>query len=146
MNATPKDWPRISATLFYQDPLRAIDWLCEAFGFTVRIKVQAPDGSLVHSELGFGDGLIMVAGEREQEGARWRSPRSLLGANTAALFLYVDDIEAHYARARTAGATVVRELSTSDYGKQYWSDRGYGAADPEGHLWHFAQRLRNPPE
>jgi len=147
LKPTPRGWPRISASLSYQDPVRAIDWLCEAFGFEVRLKVQADDGSIVHSELQFGDGVVMVGGEDDRHGGvSGRSPKSLGGANTRGLFVYVDDIEAHYARATAAGARVVRALATSDYGADHWSDRGYGAIDPEGHLWHFAQRLRDPPE
>jgi uncharacterized glyoxalase superfamily protein PhnB len=71
-----------------------------------------------------------------------RSPKSLHGANTQGLFIYVDDIEAHYTRALGSGAHVERELATTDYGPEYWSDRGYTVLDPEGHTWHFAQRIR----
>ena len=142
--ATPPGWPRISSALIYQDPVRAIDWLCEAFGFEVRLKVAGDDGTIVHSELTFGDGVVMVAGERSDAGTLSRSPKSLGGADTQGLFVYVDDIEAHHARATAAGARVTRALNTSDYGADYWSDRGYGCADIEGHIWYFAQRLRNP--
>jgi uncharacterized glyoxalase superfamily protein PhnB len=54
--------------------------------------------------------------------------------------------DGHCARARAAGATVVEEPSLHDYGEAYWADRAYGATDPEGHLWWFVQRLRNPPQ
>jgi len=50
------------------------------------------------------------------------------------------------ARARAAGATIVEEPSLHDYGEAYWADRAYGATDPEGHLWWFVQRLRDPPQ
>lgn len=145
LKPTPPGWPRLSAALSYRDPLRAIDWLCQAFGFEVRLKVQADDGSLVHSELTFGEAVVMVGADGDWEGVSRRSPKSLGGANTQALFVYVDDIEAHHARATAAGAKVVRALATSDYGADHWSDRGYSVTDPEGHLWHFAQRLRDPP-
>ncbi|MEJ0008102.1 MAG: VOC family protein [Steroidobacteraceae bacterium] len=64
------------------------------------------------------------------------------GATTQTLFVYVDDIDAHYPRALAAGALMVRELATTDYGAEYWIDRGYSVLDPEGHTWHFAQRMR----
>ena len=60
MKDSPKGWPRISSSLFYEDAGKAIDWLCRAFGFEVRLKVEGEDGSLEHSELVFGEGLIMV--------------------------------------------------------------------------------------
>jgi uncharacterized glyoxalase superfamily protein PhnB len=58
---------------------------------------------------------------------------------------YVDDVDAHCAQARTRGALIVEEPATHDYGQDHWSDRSYGALDPEGHLWWVTQRVRNPP-
>jgi uncharacterized glyoxalase superfamily protein PhnB len=142
--APPAGWPRISTSLAYQDAAQAIDWLCRAFGFAVRIKVMADDGTVVHSELTFGDGVIMVAGERSGPGMLARSPKSVGGAYTQGLFIYVDDVEAHHERACAAGAKITRELAVSDYGAEHWADRGYAVSDPEGHIWHFAQRLRSP--
>ena len=55
MKPTPPGWPRISAALFYADPVAAIDWLCRAFGFEVRMKVEGPNGTIEHSELEYGD-------------------------------------------------------------------------------------------
>ena len=138
--ATPLGWPRISASLAYQDAVRAIDWLVTAFGFTVRIKVPDGSGGVMHSELTFGEGVVMVASEKAQLPHATRSPKSL-GAGTQALFVYVDDIEAHYTRAVGAGGQVTRELATTDYGPENWVDRGYTVLDPEGHAWHFAQRI-----
>ena len=144
MQPTPKGWPRISTALFYQDPARAIDWLCRAFGFEVRMKVEGDGGAIVHSELTFGDGLIMVGGgisERQPDRAFGASPRALGGANTQHLCVYVDDVEAHHARAVAAGAKITRPLSVSDYGEDYWSDRTYRVEDLEGHQWWFMQRV-----
>ncbi len=61
MKPAPKNWPRISAAVFYDDAAAAIDWLCTTFGFSVRIKVAGEDGAVLHSELEFGGGVIMVA-------------------------------------------------------------------------------------
>jgi uncharacterized glyoxalase superfamily protein PhnB len=132
----------MSSSLAYQDPVRAIDWLGAAFGFAVRIKVPDASGGIMHSELTFGDAVVMVAGERSHGASLARSPKSLNGATTQGLFVYVDDIQAHYTRALAAGAVVLRELATTDYGAEHWTDRGYAVLDPEGHSWHFAQRLR----
>jgi hypothetical protein len=59
MKPTPPGWPRISSSICYEDPAKAIDWLCNAFGFEVRLKVEGDDGSILHAELVFGEGLIM---------------------------------------------------------------------------------------
>ena len=72
-----------------------------------------------------------------------RSPRSLDGANTQALTVYVDDVDAHCTRARTAGATIFREPATDNYGEAYGAHRTYGAVDPEGHHWFFATHVRD---
>jgi uncharacterized glyoxalase superfamily protein PhnB len=147
MKPTPSGWPRISPGLYYRDPRSMIEWLCNAFGFEVRLKVEGEDGSLHHSELTYGEGLIMVGGERVGPASRWgvdfRSPLGT-GCNTQNLMLYVDDVDAHCERARAAGARIVDEPSLHDYGEEYWADRSYGAADPEGHLWWFSQRVRDP--
>jgi uncharacterized glyoxalase superfamily protein PhnB len=60
------------------------------------------------------------------------------------MMVYVDDVEAHCQRAREAGAKIVSEPTTTDYGEEYWSDQGYEAEDLDGHHWWFYQRLRNP--
>ena len=150
MKSTPKGWPRISSSLVYDKPAEAIDWLCRAFGFEVRLKVEGDEGMIIHSELTYGDGVIMVSGNAAQSqrpDSTWRKhPRELGGANTQSLFVYVDDIEAHCERARAAGAVIVGELKVSDYGEEYWSDRSYECEDVGGHHWWFAQRLRSPKE
>ena len=146
MKPLPKDWPRISSALFYDDPAKAIDWICRVFGFEVRIKVEGKDGSIEHSELTFGEGLIMVGSSFEtsrRADRNWCKSPSKAGGNTQALHLYVDDVEAHCARARAAGAKIVTEPKTSDYGPDYWTDRSYEAEDLEGHHWWFSQRLRD---
>ena len=145
MKPTPKGWPRISAGIYYRDAAAMIDWLCEAFAFELRLKVQGDGGRIEHSELSYADGLIMVGEERGGDARRFEtdvlSPQSA-GSNTQNLMLYVDDVDAHCERARKAGARIVAEPEVHDYGDDYWSDRSYGAADPEGHLWWFSQRIR----
>lgn len=142
----PRGWPRVSPALFYDDAKAAIAFLCRAFGFTVRIQVDGPDDSVMHSELELGDGLVMVstAGKRSDHAQPLpsRSPRSLDGAITQSLAIYVDDADAHCAMARKAGARIVEEPKTTDYGPEYWADRGYRAEDPEGHTWWFMHRVR----
>lgn len=75
-------------------------------------------------------------GRRASDG---RNPRRL-GAWASYTHIHVEDIDAHHARAREAGAVIVRGLSDEEYG-----DRRYDAEDPEGHRWSFAQRVRDVP-
>ena len=146
MNKAPEGWPRISSALFYDDAAKAIAWLCKAFDFEVRLLVEGEGGRIEHSELTFGDGLIMVGstGGRSDRPVPLpcKSPRSVGGANTQALCVCVDDADAHCDHARKAGAQIVEEPTTHDYGDDYWSDRTYRAVDLEGHHWWFMQRVR----
>jgi uncharacterized glyoxalase superfamily protein PhnB len=144
MKAPPKGWPRLSSSLFYRDPHAAITWLCRCFGFEVRLKVETDDGRIAHSELVFGDALVMVGsaeGDLDYQ-KKLRSPLDLGGNVTQTLALFVDDVDAHHAHAVASGVQLFRALSTNDYGDDYWADRSYGAVDVEGHLWFFMQRMR----
>lgn len=144
MKPPPTDWPRISSALYYEEAAKAIDWLCQAFGFVVRLKIEGKGGSIEHSELTYGEGLIMVGqAGLANKGSFRKSPRSLAGANTQNIMVYVDDVEAHCKQARGAGAKIVSEPATTDYGEDYWTDRGYECEDLEGHHWWFYQRLRD---
>ena len=133
MKHPPTGWPRLSIAVFYDDPRAALDWLSKAFGFETRVCVTGPDGAIVHSEMEVGEGVVMVAGTTRPG---FKSPRSIGGARTQGAQIFVENIDAHCARARAAGATIVNELESKAYG-----DRGYGALDPEGHLWWFTERI-----
>ena len=145
MKPTPPGWPRISTSLYYDDAAMAIDWLCDAFGFEVRLKVEGEGGRIEHSELVLGEGVVMVAGaEKADKFPQIRSPKQVDGANTQNLFVYVDDVVAHCERARAKGARIVVEPKVSDYGEDYWSDKSYECVDAGGHHWWFSERLRSP--
>lgn len=149
MNPPPRDWPRLTSAIFYRDAAAAIDWLCTAFGFAVRIKVEGEGGRIEHSELTYGEGVIMVGQEsRSGDSPAWKarmgSPLSLNGRGTQSVMIYVDDAVAHCAQARAHGAQIVEEPAVHDYGEEHWADRSYAALDPEGHLWWVTQRLRSP--
>jgi uncharacterized glyoxalase superfamily protein PhnB len=147
MNKPPEGWPRIAAAVFYDDAAKAIDWLCSAFGFEVRLKVEGEGGRIEHSELTFGEGVIMVGstgGRSDRPRALpCKSPRALGGANTQSLSIWVDSVDEHCQRAQAAGAKIMEQPSTQDYGENYPSLRTYRAEDPEGHQWSFIQRVRD---
>lgn len=141
MRPPPAGWPRITAELVYADAPGAIDWLIRAFDFQRVLQVTGDAGAIVHAELAYAGGLVLVIGE-DAAGGRRRAPPSVGGKNTQNLFVYVPDVEAHCARAAAAGAVIVSPLAVSDYGDDYWADRGYECRDPGGHHWWFAERLR----
>ncbi len=138
---TPKGWPRVSPSIIYQEAGKAIDFLVAAFGFDIRLRIEGEGGRIEHSELTIGDGVVMVSDEKPDR-THFKSPRSVGGMTTGSLMVYVDDADAHCTRARAHGATIGTEPKTTDYGEDYWTDRGYEAIDPEGHRWYFAQRIK----
>ena len=91
MKPTPSGWPRIASAVYYDDAPAAIDWLGRAFGFEVRVRIEGEGGSIEHSELTYGEGLIMVgqAGLSHKPSFR-KSPLSIGGANTQNLMVFVD--------------------------------------------------------
>lgn len=146
MKPAPSNWPRLSISLYYDDPVKAIEWLERAFGFETRLRVEGDEGHIIHSELTYGEAVIMVshagANPNHPSFAVGASPHSLDGRITQSVMLYVDDVDAHCERARAAGAKVIEEPAVHDYGEDYWADRSYGALDIEGHMWWITQRLR----
>ena len=144
MSVLPEGWPRIASAIYYEDARAAIDWLCRAFGFETRLKIEGDDGAIHHSELVYGppgsEGVVMVAAANRREAGK--SPRALGGANTQSMMMYVDDVDAHCQRARAEGAKILVAPEVHDYGDAWWADRTYEAEDCEGHRWWFSQRVK----
>jgi uncharacterized glyoxalase superfamily protein PhnB len=148
MNPPPKGWPRLSLAVYYDDAAAAIDWLCKAFDFEIQLRVDGEGGRVEHAELTYGGALVMISsikGDAPHD-QDFVSPQAIGGKNTHGPCLYVDDADAHYLRAKAAGATIGIAPETHDYGDDYWADRGYQAIDPEGHRWWFMQRLTRSNE
>lgn len=129
----PEDYPVVAPYLYYENAAAAMDWLIEAFGFTERMRMTRDDGALDHGELRLGDGVVMLG----QPGPHYQSPNSRGGHATAGVHVYVDDVDAHYERAKAAGAVINSEPTDQEYG-----DRRYDCEDLEGHDWFFAQPVR----
>jgi PhnB protein len=131
----PRGTQRIIPYLAYRDAPAAIEFLCKAFGFEERYRLPMPDGRLGHAELACGDCVVMLASAYPELG--FHSPRDLSGLH-AQVLCYVDDVDAHHARAVAAGATI--EAEPSD---QFYGDRTYRAVDREGQRWSFHTHVRD---
>ncbi len=132
----PNDMPRIMPNLFYDDPAAALEWLTKAFGFETRASVPGPDGGVMHAEMRVEDSVIMLSPTSPTP--EWRSPQSVGGSVTQGIYIYIDDVDAHCAQARRAGAKILAEPDD-----MFWGDRTYVAADLEGHRWTFAQHVKD---
>jgi uncharacterized glyoxalase superfamily protein PhnB len=115
--------------LRYADARAAIRELCAAFGFVELFSVP-PSGPFVrHAQLRLGTNVVMLGSVRADDGLT--SPR-MLGAVTQALCVFVEDVDAHFERARAAGAEITSPPADTDFGA-----REYHARDLEGHPWTF---------
>jgi len=124
----------IIPSLRYDDALAAIDWLCRAFGFEKQAVYSDDKGVVQHAQLVFGNGMIMLGSTANASawGDRIAQPREIGGRETQCPCVIVEDCEAHYARAKAAGAEIVDPLEQKEYG-----GAGYSCRDLEGHLWWF---------
>lgn len=126
----------LSSAICYQDPKAAFRWLEEAFGFEPVMAIFDDNDNLVHSEMKFGNSVLMVGWEWNP---RTKSPKSIGGANTQTVHVQIEsDVDAHCERARKAGAEIQQEPET-----QFYGDRTYRCVDPEGHVWTFGQRVKD---
>ena len=121
--------------LRYNDGRAAIRWLCATFGFVELFSVPDSGPLARHAQLKLGSNIIMLGSVRADDGMA--SPQTL-GASTQALCVYVVDLDAHFERARAAGAKIMSPPKATDFGS-----RGYSVLDLEGHLWTFGTYLPN---
>jgi PhnB protein len=135
MAASPiPEGPRITPYLLYEDVAAALEWLARAFGFEEHgERFTTPEGTVSHAAMKLGDGVVMMG----CPGPSYRNPKRL-GQATQHLYIYVEDVDAHFERARAAGADILQEPKD-----QFYGDRTYAASDPEGHSWYFSQHVRD---
>ena len=127
----------ITAYLYYADVARAMKFLARAFGFRkYGPQMRRPDGKINHAAMKLGEGMVMMG----CPDPKYKNPKRL-GHTTQCLYVNVDNVDAHFARAKKAGAKILEAPKNTPYGH-----RRYGAEDPEGHQWYFAQELRKRPK
>jgi len=123
----------ITPYLYYEDVEAALAFLAKAFGFAkFGAQMRGPDGRISHAAMKFGPALIMMG----RPPAGYRNPRRL-GQTTQSLYINVKNVDAHFERAKNAGARVLEAPTDTEYGH-----RRYGVTDLEGHEWYFAEPLR----
>ena len=121
----PTEAPTMYPSMRYRDAPAAIEFLTHAFGFHEQVVHRNDDGTVAHAQLTYGPSVLMLGTDREDLSGRLRS-------GLGWLYVAVDDADAHCARARAAGAEIIRELEDQEYGS-----RDYTARDFEGNLWSF---------
>lgn len=119
-------------TLRYANAGAMIGWLCSVVGFTRHAVHEDGSGGILHAELVYGDGMVMIGDARDDDFGALQAPPLKDGMVSQSPYLVVKDIDQLYQAVKAAGATVVVDLCERDYGSREFSCR-----DPEGHLWNF---------
>ncbi len=119
--------------IYYQDVAEATAWLTETFGFTEHYRYGDPGGPVSGAQMQLGGAWVMLKRAREDSA----SPAQL-GYGTQSLTVFVDDVDAHFSTAKSAGARIVEQLNTTVYG-----ERQYGVEDLDGHHWIFSRHARD---
>lgn len=123
--------------LYYEDVGEALKFLSTAFGLRKYGRpMLRPDGKVNHAAMKLGDDVVMMGCP---PGTTYKNPRRL-GQATQSLYINIDNVDKHCERARKAGAKIIEEPGDTEYGH-----RRYGAVDPEGHEWYFAQEIKKRP-
>lgn len=125
---------RLISCLAYKDADAAVDWLVRAFGFKAHAVYRNDAGHVVHAELSFDNGMIMIGPDQGGDFGKMvmTLPERADGRCTQTIYVIVDDVDAHYARAAAAGAETLIAPRGESYG-----GRSYSVRDPEGHAWSF---------
>lgn len=133
----PDGSPQIIPYLYYEDADAALEFMQRAFGFEIEHVFRNPSNGLVlTSTVRTGSGKIMVGPGMKPFGTRGTPDPN---AVSAMLYVYVDDVDAHYARAKAAGAVIRAEPH-----QHFGNNRQYTASDPGGQRWSFAQPVAKP--
>jgi len=117
----------------YQNVADALAWLTKAFGFTEHYRYGEPGRPIQGAQMRLGDAWIMLNSARPGSA----SPVQV-GCHTQSLTVFVDDVDAHFDQAKSAGAKIAEDLHETEYG-----ERQYGAEDLEGHHWLFSRHARD---
>jgi len=125
----PPGMAQVIPYLYVADVPKEVDWLVRVFGFE-KIAVIPTGNGRHHGEVRYGAGVVMMGTAADQFESK--SPNQAK-AHTGGVFVYLDDVDAHYARAKSAGAEIVQEIADQNYGRTYW------ARCPEGHDWFFTK-------
>jgi PhnB protein len=130
VNPIPAGYHTATPYLTLNDCAAALDYYKKAFHAQIVVKMEGPNGKIGHAEIKIGDSMIMLSDE--MPGGANRSPQSL-GGTTAAVFLYVPDVDASFKQAVDAGGRSV--MAPAD---MFWGDRFGTLTDPFGHTWSMA--------
>ncbi|MFD9033122.1 VOC family protein [Streptomyces sp. NPDC059567] len=133
----PEEYPRVTPYLCTDGAAAAIDFYVSVLGAVEKMRMPAPGDKIGHAELELGNSLIMLADEYPDIG--FRSPKTV-GGTPVTLHVYVEDVDAVFAKALSRGAKEVSPVKNEFYG-----DRTGQFEDPFGHRWNVATHVEDVP-
>ena len=131
VKAVPDGFHTVTPHLTVRDANRALDFYKKAFGAEVLHVMPGPGGKVMHAAVKIGDSIVMLADEFPEHGGT-------AGASGDALHIYIDNVDAAFQRAVSAGASV--KMPVMD---MFWGDRYGQVVDPFGHTWSLATHTRD---
>ena len=131
----PEGYNTVTPYLAVDGAKKAIEFYKRAFGATERLVMPGPGDTIGHAEIEIGDSVVMVSDPFPQSSIK--APTTV-GATTAGVFLYVDDVDEIFKQAIDAGGT---EVSAPE--NMFWGDRFASIADPFGHQWQMATHVED---
>jgi PhnB protein len=133
----PDGYHTATPALIVKDATKAIAFYEKAFGAQLTVRMDGPDGKVLHAEIKIGDSIVFIGEESAQMGSK--SPQTV-GAATGGLWLYVPDADTTFQRTVAAGASVMNPLTD-----MFWGDRFGSVRDPFGHEWSIATHQEDVP-
>ncbi len=134
--AIPEGFHSLIPDLVVRDAAEAIEFYKKVFGAKKRRVFPGPDGSIIHAEIRMGDSILFLSPEFPEMNVF--SPQSPGGGTSTSMFLYVEDVDAVFAKAVSAGARVTMPLADA-----FWGDRTCSIVDPFGHRWMLATHIKD---
>jgi PhnB protein len=131
-SSRPAGAPQVLPYLYYPDAAQALAFLVDTFGFTEIQALRDEQGQVFTAQVSTGDGVVLMGPEMADFGTRAVADPAWVNSRT---FVYVDDVDGHYERARAAGATIVTQPT------ELGPNRIYIASDCGGQQWIFATPL-----
>ena len=135
----PEGYHSVTPYLIVRGGTRALEYYKQAFGAEERFRMDGPGGTIGHAEIQIGDSIVMLA----DENPAWNAKAPQVGTpSPVQLMIYVDDVDATFAQALTAGGKETQPLKN-----QFYGDRSGSLTDPFGHSWTVATHIEDvPPE
>lgn len=132
----PASSPWLTPYLIVRDPRASLEFCHKAFGFEPGMSMPDPSGAVVHADMSYRGETVAMFGKERAWGGTAESPVTSGVESPVGLYVYCEDVDALFAQARQAGATVVGEPED-----MFWGDRVAQLRDPDGHSWSFATRV-----